>query len=56
MRITSYNAARTLGFYPRKGCIAVGSDADLVILDPHKRVVLSADMLHSRSDYSIYAG
>jgi len=56
VRVTSYNAAKILGLYPRKGCIAIGSDADLVILDPKKRVVLSADMLHSRSDYSIYEG
>ncbi|MBI3116569.1 MAG: dihydropyrimidinase, partial [Thaumarchaeota archaeon] len=38
----------------KKGIIAVGSDADLVVLDPQKRVRLSVDNLHSNIDYSIY--
>jgi dihydroorotase (multifunctional complex type) len=54
--ITSYNPAKILGLFPKKGGILVGSDADLVLVDPQKRVVLSPDMLHSRSDYSIYDG
>jgi dihydropyrimidinase len=42
------------GLYPRKGTIAVGSDADIIIFDPQKKVRLSADNLHSNIDYSIY--
>jgi dihydropyrimidinase len=54
VRVTSYNPARRFGLYPSKGTIAIGSDADFVIIDPDKRVRLTADALHSRIDYSIY--
>jgi dihydropyrimidinase len=54
--ITSSSAARIFGLYPRKGAIAIGSDADLVLLDPvETRTVLAAE-LHTRADYSIYEG
>lgn len=56
VRVTSYNTARHLGLYPQKGGILIGADADLVLIDPEKRVVLSPAMLHSRCDYSIYEG
>jgi dihydropyrimidinase len=53
---TSTNAARRFGLYPRKGVIAEGSDADVVIWDPAQRgVVRGADDL-SNSDYSVYEG
>lgn len=48
--------ARTFGLYPRKGTIAVGSDADLVILDPAQEDVLSASRLHMNSDCLPYEG
>jgi dihydropyrimidinase len=54
VQVTSYNPSRHFGLYPRKGTIAVGSDADLVIFDPEKKVRLTVDNLHSRIDYSIY--
>lgn len=54
VRVTSYNPAKIFGLYPRKGTIDVGSDADFVIIDPKKRVRLSADNLHTKIDYSIY--
>ncbi len=54
VQVTSYNPAKLFGLYPRKGSIAVGSDADIVLLDPHKKVRLSLDNLHSNIDYSIY--
>jgi dihydropyrimidinase len=54
--LTSTNAARLFGLYPRKGTVAVGSDADLVVFDPLLRRTVTAGMLHSRADYSVYEG
>ena len=50
------NPARLFGLYPQKGLIAPGSDADLVIIDPDKRVTLSKKMLHENVDYTVYEG
>ncbi|MDR1575513.1 MAG: dihydropyrimidinase [Treponema sp.] len=50
------NPARLFGFYPQKGLIAPGSDADIVIIDPDKRVTLSKKMLHENVDYTAYEG
>ena len=54
VRVTSDSPARRFGLRPSKGSIEVGSDADLVVIDPNKRVRLTADVLHTRIDYSIY--
>ena len=54
VRVTSDGPARRFGLAPSKGSIAVGSDADLVVIDPNKRVRLTADVLHTKIDYSIY--
>ena len=54
--ITATNAAKILGLYPRKGVIAVGSDADLAVIDPSLRKTLTLSDLHSDSDYSIWEG
>jgi dihydropyrimidinase len=56
VEITSTNAAKIFGMFPRKGCIAVGSDADLVIFDPNDEHVLSVDTHHMNVDYSAYEG
>jgi dihydropyrimidinase len=53
--VTSANAARLLGLYPRKGAIAPGSDADLVLIDPTIQKQLSMDDFHI-SNYSIWEG
>jgi dihydropyrimidinase len=55
VNVTSANAARLLGLYPRKGAIAPGSDADIVLIDPNLHKTLRIDDLHI-SDYSIWEG
>jgi dihydropyrimidinase len=42
--------------YPRKGVIAVGSDADIVLIDPNLKKTITFDMLHENTDYTPYEG
>lgn len=54
--LTSEAPARCLGCYPQKGAIRVGSDADLVLVDPHAERTLSPAALHGGADYCLYEG
>src|SRR5215475_3934673 len=54
--VTATNAAKIYGLYPRKGTIAVGSDADIAIWDPIREETITKDMLHDRMDYTPYEG
>ena len=54
--VSSEGPARMHGLYPRKGTIQVGSDADLVVIDPGRTVTVDAADLHSNADYTPYNG
>ncbi|OJU52837.1 MAG: dihydropyrimidinase [Mesorhizobium sp. 61-13] len=54
--LTATNHARTYGLYPRKGSIAIGSDADIAIWDPERQVTITHDLLHDGADYTPYEG
>jgi len=54
--LSATNAAKLYGLYPRKGTIAVGSDADLALWDPRRKVTIRHSDLHDGCDYSPYEG
>jgi len=56
VEISSTNAAKIFGMFPKKGTIAVGSDADIVIMDPNEKHTLSVSSHHMNVDYSGYEG
>ena len=56
VELTSTTPARIFGMYPKKGEIAPGSDADLVLWDPNEAYTISAGTHHMRVDYSMFEG
>jgi len=56
VEVTSTNAAKIFGMFPRKGTLAPGSDADIVIFDPTEKHILSVATHHMNVDYSAYEG
>ena len=56
VELCSTTPARMFGLFPRKGTVAVGSDADLVVFDPNRRSTLSVRTLHMKVDYNPYEG
>jgi dihydropyrimidinase len=56
VQVLSSNPARIFGLYPRKGAIKIGSDADLIVIDPAREVRVSPKVLHMNCDFSPYQG
>ena len=56
VELLATNPAKLFGLYPRKGTLTVGSDADIVVFDPEKKVTLSAATQHSKTDYNLFEG
>jgi len=56
VELTSTSPAKIFGLFPRKGTIAPGSDADIVVFDPERTITLSARTLHMKVDYNPYEG
>jgi len=54
--MTSTNPSKIFGLYPRKGTIAPGSDADLVIWDPNRQLTYGVAYSHQRTDYNLFEG
>ena len=56
VEVNCTNPAKIMGLYPQKGTISIGSDADIVIINPNKKLKLSNSILHQNVDYTPYEG
>ncbi|OJY72078.1 MULTISPECIES: dihydropyrimidinase [unclassified Rhizobium] len=56
VELTSTNHAKLFGMYPAKGTIAIGSDADITLWDPSRKVTMTQSLMHHGSDYTPYEG
>jgi dihydropyrimidinase len=56
VELTSTRAAKIMGLHPKKGIIQEGSEADIVVFDPHRTAPIRAEDDHSNSDFSVYEG
>jgi dihydropyrimidinase len=56
VELTSTSPAKIFGLFPKKGTIAPGSDADIVVFDPNRTITLAAKTLHMNCDYNPYEG
>ncbi|MCD6340847.1 MAG: dihydroorotase family protein [Desulfurococcales archaeon] len=56
IEVVSENPARIIGLYPVKGSITLGSDADIIVIDPNKYVKVTADSLHHKVDWTPFEG
>jgi dihydropyrimidinase len=56
VELVSTNPAKIFGMYPEKGSLDIGTDADIVVMDPEREVTIHHEILHSAMDYSPYAG
>jgi dihydropyrimidinase len=56
VELTSTTPAKLFGLFPKKGTIAVGSDADVVLFDPNATQTIHAKHLHSNCDYTLLEG
>ena len=56
VQMYSENPAKALGLYPKKGCIRVGSDADLVLIDMRKQWTITEDSIYSKAKWSPFSG
>jgi dihydropyrimidinase len=56
VELLATNPAKLFGLYPKKGTVAVGSDADIVVFDPERKFTITAADQHSKTDYNLYEG
>ena len=56
VEVVSTNPAKLVGLYPQKGTLSIGSDADIMLIDPNKEVTIRRDMLHGKTDYTPFEG
>jgi dihydropyrimidinase len=56
VELVSTNPAKIFGMYPEKGSLDIGTDADIIVIEPEREVTINHEMLHSAMDYSPYEG